>query len=1142
MNNKSANFEELSNEQMKVVDAHCIAFDRALRANESRTIEQVLESVSVELMAFVRIELLAIELEWKSSQSPGIDIDDYLARFPDHHVEINELVESVRNQTTDSKSCPAKTKNPLHFVRIDSPAPGTVIDDRYTIIEPIGEGGMGTVFLAEQHTPVKRKVAIKFIKGGMDSNAVLTRFDVERSALAMMDHPGIARVFDGGQTEQGLPYFVMELVRGIPITTYCDKNSLAVRTRLDLFVSVCKAVQHAHLKGIIHRDLKPGNVLVSEVDGERLIKVIDFGVAKAIDEPLTDRSLAATNLIVGTPAYMSPEQAEPSSMDIDTRTDVYSLGVILFELLAGSPPYDSTELAGGSVFDFLRKVRGVDSPRPSTKVNSAAKLAEIAAVRRTEPEKLASLLRGELDWIALKALEKDRSRRYETVNSFARDVERYLAGEVVEARVPSKVYRLRKFVYRNKAMVLAASLLILTMTAGMIGTAWGMLQARSHAEDARLETVQKEAARQNEVRERKFAEAIAEFVEKDFLVLTTLQGRRGVDANDSTISKDSTLRDLLDRAAEKLNARSDLDPRIEGRLRGIIGASYRQLGSFEKSIDSFRRAVELNTTVFGENHLDTLHAVDGLADALQQDGQHLVARPMLTETINKKKSLLGHDHDSTLKTMGLLATNFRRSGEPTKAVPILEEVLTLTEARHGDKGNATLVQMYELATGLISADRSREAMPLLEQTLRLQEETLDEDHPDIQVCRMQLGGLYFTSGQHKKARPLLEKGLKWSTETYGPEDHRTLYARSGLTQLYCYLREQDLALPMAKETLELTRKVFGDDHRNVGNAMLDLARTYRSGGDHALALPWFEKVLTQSEKILGDRHPSTLSAMGNVAACLRSMGEIARAQELNEKCLVLARDILGDDHSQTNNIKAGLAAGFWSQKKLDRSIPLFQELLTYHESKSGRKHPRTRMVIANLGVNYKDAGRLDEAILLLEEAYHAISDMPSLSFTGPALLEAHLISGQTDEALALLKKVVQDARTKHPADSLPLSSSLSQCGRYLLENNLVTHAEPLLRESVEIRLRVAPNSWSTYATLVLLGKALTQQGNDAEGYKFLQTAAQGMKRDAASEPASMAGHYAEVVERLIKAATALERPNDIKKWEAELVDLRTDRD
>ena len=355
---------------------------------------------------------------------------------------------------------------------------GQVIAGRYTLLEVLGEGGMGTVYRAEQTQPVKRQVALKLIKIGMDSRAVLARFDAERQALALMDHPNIARVYDGGTTEAGQPFFVMELVQGVPITEYCDQQRLPVRARLELFVAVCQAVQHAHQKGIIHRDLKPGNVMVTEVDGRPTPKVIDFGVAKATEFKLTDQSLGDTGAIVGTPTYMSPEQADPSSMDIDTRTDVYALGVILYELLAGSPPIDAKQFKRGAILEMLRMVREVDPPRPSTKVSTAEALPSIAASRGIDPEHLKRALQGDLDWIVMKALEKDRTRRYETANGFAADILRHLANEPVLAAPPSRAYRLRKFVRKNRGGVIAASLVLLALVGGMAGTTLGLFEAR----------------------------------------------------------------------------------------------------------------------------------------------------------------------------------------------------------------------------------------------------------------------------------------------------------------------------------------------------------------------------------------------------------------------------------------------------------------------------------------------------------------------------------------------------------------------------------------------------------------------------------------------------------------------------------------
>jgi serine/threonine protein kinase/tetratricopeptide (TPR) repeat protein len=386
---------------------------------------------------------------------------------------------------------------------------GAVLAGKYNLIEEIGEGAMGSVYLAQQTEPIKRLVAVKVIKAGMDSKAVLARFDAERQALALMDHPNIARVFDAGSTSDGRPFFVMELVKGVPITQFCDARKLAPRERLELFVPVCQAIQHAHHKGIIHRDIKPRNVLVALYDDNPVPKVIDFGVAKATSQPLTEQTLnTGFGTVVGTPEYMSPKQATFNNLDIDTRSDVYALGVLLYELLTGSPPVSRKTLEQAGLLEILRMVREEEPSRPSTKLSTVEALPTVAANRGMEPRKLTGLLRNELDWIVMKALEKDRSRRYETANGFAADVLRYLSGEPVQAVPPSVGYRLRKFLTKNRGMVIGVAAVLLVLVIGVVGTAWGLLraeQARTAVTEQRLLAEQQEAARlhaEGEVRRR----------------------------------------------------------------------------------------------------------------------------------------------------------------------------------------------------------------------------------------------------------------------------------------------------------------------------------------------------------------------------------------------------------------------------------------------------------------------------------------------------------------------------------------------------------------------------------------------------------------------------------------------------------------
>ncbi|MBN1851792.1 MAG: protein kinase [Pirellulales bacterium] len=422
--------------------------------------------------------------------------------------QVEELLDAYNN-AGDFLEVPAGNLDVTSNMQEDVEKSGTVIGP-YKLLQKIGEGGMGVVYMAEQTEPVERRVALKIIKPGMDTRQVIARFEAERQALAMMDHPNISKVFDAGATESGRPYFVMELVKGVPITQYCDEHQLSPRERLELLIPVCQAVQHAHQKGIIHRDIKPSNVMVAEYDDRAVPKIIDFGVAKAIEQRLTAKTMfTQLGQMVGTVDYMSPEQAKLNQLDIDTRSDIYSLGVLLYELLTGETPLDRERLHSAAFDEMLRIIREEEPPKPSLRLSSSESLPSIAAKRHIEPKKLSTLVRGELDWIVMKALEKDRTRRYETANGFANDINRYLTDEAVMACPPSVAYRLRKFARRNTATIVTASAIALALILGLVGTSWQWVQATRAREKESVQRIAATAAREEETIARKEAEAAA---------------------------------------------------------------------------------------------------------------------------------------------------------------------------------------------------------------------------------------------------------------------------------------------------------------------------------------------------------------------------------------------------------------------------------------------------------------------------------------------------------------------------------------------------------------------------------------------------------------------------------------------------------
>ncbi|HLN32170.1 MAG TPA: serine/threonine-protein kinase [Gemmataceae bacterium] len=476
---------------------------------------------------------------------------------------------------------------------IPSEQPGTVIAGRYKLLEEIGEGGMGTVWVAEQTQPVRRKVALKLIKAGMDSKSVLARFEAERQALAVMDHPNIAKVLDGGLTETGRPFFVMEYVKGVRITEYCDATRLSIPERLQLFAQVCQAVQHAHQKGIIHRDLKPSNILVAPYDDKPVPKVIDFGLAKAMHQSLTERTLhTAHETVLGTPLYMSPEQAQLNNLDVDTRSDIYSLGVLLYELLTGTTPLEKKRFKEAAWDEIRRLIREEEPPRPSTRLSSSEALPSLAAGRHTEPARLKKLVRGELDWIVMKSLEKDRARRYETANGFAMDIQRYLAGEPVLAVPPSAGYRLRKFVRKHRVGLTTAAAIVLLLMAVVV------VQVRANRDLAvKIAELADEQAKV-ETRNRELAEEQAK-VEKRFELALKAIAKLHTGVSEDMLLKSDQFKGLRNQLLkEAADFYGDLEKLLEGQAdaksRRLLAAGYFQLAELTGKIGSMPEAVEVH--------------------------------------------------------------------------------------------------------------------------------------------------------------------------------------------------------------------------------------------------------------------------------------------------------------------------------------------------------------------------------------------------------------------------------------------------------------------------------------------------------------------------------------------------------------------
>ncbi len=724
----------------------------------------------------------------------------------------------------------------------------------YKLLQLIGEGGFGSVFLAEQSEPVKRRVALKVIKLGMDTRQVIARFEQERQALAMMDHPNIARVLDAGATETGQPYFVMELVDGHPLTEHCDRHNLSITARLELFGQICSAVQHAHTKGIIHRDLKPSNVLVSVHDGQPLVKVIDFGIAKATAGNLTERTLfTGHRQLIGTPEYMSPEQAE-GSMDIDTRTDVYALGVLLYELLTGSTPFDSRRLRAAAFAEIARIIREDDPPSPSTRLGqSTDTLVTVAARRRTEPGKLSSILRGELDWIVMKALEKDRQRRYETASGLALDVRRYLAGEPVSAAPPSKVYRFRKFVRRHRASVAAASLVAAALVVAVVGISWQASVARA---------------------QRDKAERIAEFM-SDML--------QGVEPGVARGRDTTMLKEMMTAAAARIE-KGDLarSPEAELRLRATIGTTFRELALYDEASKMLAPAIPLARSLRKGDHAETAGALSDLAQLLNDQGDLAAAEPLYREALAMDQRLHPGDHPRVATDLNNLSSLLDDKGDAAGAEPLARQALEMRRRLYPGDHEDVAESLNNLAGLMIGGNRGtgdvEGAEKLYREVLAMSRRLYKGDHPRLAGALNNMSVLLKNKGDLAGAEPLARETLEMRRRLF-PGDHP--YVATGLNNLALLIQERgDLVSPepLFRESLAMRRRLYPGGHTSTATDLLNLGGLLLDRGDAAGAEPLYREAAEMYERTNGKVFWPAAKARLGLGQSLASLGRFRQAE------------------------------------------------------------------------------------------------------------------------------------------------------------------------------------------------------------------------------------------------------------------------
>ena len=931
------------------------------------------------------------------------------------------------------------------LVTVEEPSiserPGTVIGT-YKLMEQIGEGGMGLVFVAEQQQPIRRKVALKVLKPGMDTRQVIARFEAERQALALMDHPNIAKVHDGGETASGRPYFVMELVKGVPITDYCDQNQVSIRDRLELFLHVCGAVQHAHQKGIIHRDIKPSNVLVASHDGVPVIKIIDFGVAKAIGQHLTDKTVYTQfTQLIGTPMYMSPEQAGQSSLDIDTRSDIYALGVLLYELLTGTTPFDKERLSQASYEEMRRIIREEDPPKPSTRISTLGQAATtISDQRKSDPRRLSQLCRGELDWIVMKALEKDRNRRYDTASALAADVRHYLNDEPVTACPPSAVYVFSKFARRNRVALTLASVVTAALLVLLAGSVVGiMLLGRANA---LLEFQINETRHQSGLAEENFRKA-----------------RQAVDDYFTQVSENRLLKsplpglqplrkELLETALKYYRAfvqEHRKDPSLRAELARALfraGMITVSIGSKEESLKALQEARDIWLELARDNPADwqlegELASSYAEVGALQSRylGQASSGVEALEQARNFYEKLVAEHPDATELQKGLarnhrlLATGYRVQDRLPEMGRYLEKSCQVWErlAKTKPEFQGELARsLNDLGYWYDRTGQAQEALRCHHQALEIlkplaRTSTDLETQENLAFCYVLISDVHqWMTGQFDEALAADARAVeiyeKLIRENPALSESQFVYASEILSDfgcIYTMTGRFDEAVRYLRRAVDMVDRLYREDPANANHQMAlilnsaQLAETHRKAGQLDEASRLVERARLSWEE-LNRAHPNdkmylsefTGYFLGELANSQRDAGHAAEALPLYEQAIDRLQRLLHDQPNQPR--RRGELAEIYgdvgrvhqdqgryaeAERSFRDAARIWQELARSYPT-NGRFARELAAAHLKLGCSYAATGKPGEALEAMQKARDIVEKMPH-----PGLLDFYALAG-----------------------------------------------------------------------------------------------------------------------------------------------------